>query len=669
MNKILTLTSIIVLALSILPAGFYVRSVAAQTKPKIRIEPVQIMKVPVGETFTVNVTVEDCVNVYAVQVYIRYDPEVLEAVSILEGPFLPSFGSTLLLLNETKEDLEATPPYAEVRFTDSLMGDVPGANGSGLLFNVTFRVLSDGSSHLHFVEYVPKSGGDGTYFVDRNSNEIYPELYDGFYGTGVVEWTGTVYIRADGSIDPSDAPIITDENVTYTLTDNITSTADGIIVERDNIIIDGAGYVIQGISEYRYYLYRGIDLTERSNVTIKNVTIMMFCYGIYLNFSTYNSISGNDIKNNVDGIKLEYSSNNVIYKNNITESLSKGLYLDQSSNNSIIGNNIKASDLASILLDQSSNNRIAENNIANNYEGIVLVTSFNNNIIENTIKANNLFGISSFSSSGNNISGNSITNNRYGIELMDNSSNNTIWRNNIVKNDQGIVFGASCNNIIFHNNFIDNALQVYDLAWEYPPIGPSINIWDNGYPGGGNYWNDYTGIDLYSGPYQNLTGNDGIGDTQYTIDANNVDSYPLMAPFKAFETGVWDGTAYNVDVLSNSTVSDFKFNVDQKSISFNVSGDDGTIGFCRVTIPKSLLWVDDGWTILVDSQSITDYTKFEDENFTYLYFTYTHSTKTVTIKGTNVIPEFPSTTILTLFLLTTTILVILTRYRRLKHRK
>ena len=28
------------------------------------------------------------------------------------------------------------------------------------------------------------------------------------------EWTGTVYIRADGSIDPPNAPIITYDNIT-----------------------------------------------------------------------------------------------------------------------------------------------------------------------------------------------------------------------------------------------------------------------------------------------------------------------------------------------------------------------------------------------------------------------------------------------------------------------
>ena len=64
-------------------------------------------------------------------------------------------------------------------------------------------------------------------------------------------WTGgTIYIRADGSIDPPDAPIITYDNVTYTLTDNITSSADGIVVERDNIILDGGGYTVQGVGAY-----------------------------------------------------------------------------------------------------------------------------------------------------------------------------------------------------------------------------------------------------------------------------------------------------------------------------------------------------------------------------------------------------------------------------------
>jgi hypothetical protein len=52
----------------------------------------------------------------------------------------------------------------------------------------------------------------------------------------------------------------------------------------------------------------------------------------------------------------------------------------------------------------------------------------------------------------------------------------------------------------------------------------SPNIWDDGYPSGGNYWSDY------STKYPSATevDNSGIWNTPYVIDANNTDHYPLM---------------------------------------------------------------------------------------------------------------------------------------------
>jgi hypothetical protein len=59
------------------------------------------------------------------------------------------------------------------------------------------------------------------------------------FNVQTVRASGTVYIRADGSIDPPSAPIYTPDNVTYFLNGSITSDADGIVIERDNIVIDG----------------------------------------------------------------------------------------------------------------------------------------------------------------------------------------------------------------------------------------------------------------------------------------------------------------------------------------------------------------------------------------------------------------------------------------------
>jgi len=120
------------------------------------------------------------------------------------------------------------------------------------------------------------------------------------------------------------------------------------------------------------------------------------------------------------------------------------------------------------------------------------------------------------------IIGNTIVLNKGGISLLF-GGNHTISNNIISSSYYGINIIYSENNKIFHNSFLNNTQHVY--------ITGSINNWDNGYPSGGNYWSDYAGADSYSGPYQNETGSDGIGDIPYTIDASNRDNYPLMTPY------------------------------------------------------------------------------------------------------------------------------------------
>ena len=111
----------------------------------------------------------------------------------------------------------------------------------------------------------------------------------------------------------------------------------------------------------------------------------------------------------------------------------------------------------------------------------------------------------------NNVIGSNIG----GLFLLGN--NNTIVGNAISNNEfYGICLVYSHNNKINHNNIVNNTENGYD------GYGTG-NVWDNGYPSGGNYWSDYTGND---------TNRDGIGEDPYNIPGGDgVDRYPLMEPW------------------------------------------------------------------------------------------------------------------------------------------
>ena len=286
---------------------------------------------------------------------------------------------------------------------------------------------------------------------------------------------GTIIIQADGTVWPPGAHItnVNGANVYYLFWDNIT---DSIVVERDNIVLNGAGFVLEGTGTGS-----GVTLTGRSNVTVKTIKIRNFQTGINLTSSSGNKLYANKITNTTHGILLYSSSGNSISANTITNSTDDGIDLSGSSSNTISANTItNSTDDGIDIHDLSNSNSISSNTIYHNGFGIYL---------------------SSFSS-GNSIFGNTIANNLYGIYIS----------------------GTSGGNFVFRNNFIDNTIQA-DIY--------SVNAWDDGYPSGGNYWSNYNGVDLFKGAGQNVAGCDEIGDTAYTVAASNIDHYPLLNPYTA----------------------------------------------------------------------------------------------------------------------------------------
>jgi nitrous oxidase accessory protein len=120
-----------------------------------------------------------------------------------------------------------------------------------------------------------------------------------------------------------------------------------------------------------------------------------------------------------------------------------------------------------------------------------------------------------------------------------------IIRNNSICNNNGIGLSITADNfgnIIYHNNFLENDQNAYDNCnniW-YPAT--ENNTWYNATLLEGNYWSDYTGIDVDG---------DGIGDTPYNIsDSSNQDLYPLMQPWGEndgiYKAGIY-GTGGNSD--------------------------------------------------------------------------------------------------------------------------
>ena len=355
-----------------------------------------------------------------------------------------------------------------------------------------------------------------------------------------------------------------------------------------------------------------------SGITVKNVNLTRNNFGV-LFWSTCNStIENANISDNWVGVGLILSNhtklNNCVVANNSEEGI-----VSMGDDNNITGNVIKSNGRTALWLYSSNRNIINNNTISNNGESSIGLESSCNNTITNNEILSNVGGISLYSFSGNNtIHDNTVFDSREtGIQLTFHSESN----------------------LIYHNNFINNTRQAYP---------ESTNVWDDGYPSGGNYWSDYTGVDLYSSSEQNQSGSDGIGDIPYTIDR-----YPLVGMFSDFNAT----SEYRVQTICNSSMSGFTSN--GTSVSFNVTGEEGTAGFCRICIPTALM--NATYRVFVNGTEVQcNLLPCSNSTHSYLYFTYSHSTKEIVI-----IPELTSLIILPLFMIATLIIVTIFSKKRI----
>ena len=236
---------------------------------------------------------------------------------------------------------------------------------------------------------------------------------------------------------------------------------------------------------------------------------------IYVYSGTYTENIKINKSINLIGENKETTIIHGIKGNNIIK-ISKEVPLDYISNVNISGFKIlqtPVNNYIGIFVEYANNCKITDCIIKDSSYGIWMKQTDTSTISGITIENSETGILLSLYSEDNTIKENIIINNNLGISLQDYSNNNVIQSNDIVEHSKyGLWVLGNCNsNLIYHNDLYNNEKNANDEG---------SNTYDNGYPSGGNYWDDYNGND--NSPQ------DGIGDTPYNIPGgSNQDRYPL----------------------------------------------------------------------------------------------------------------------------------------------
>jgi parallel beta-helix repeat protein len=216
-----------------------------------------------------------------------------------------------------------------------------------------------------------------------------------------------------------------------------------------------------------------------------------------------------------------YGAPNGVVNNSLFENGDTGILASSSDNLRIDNNTIVSQSFAGMMFSDCSMVEVADNHL-DLIETAGFFASYSNNVSvhDNIITNVNGLAMTAFITDDVSFVRNNASSSAFCGLFVNDTRNVTIQENNFTMNSRfGLYIGNVSTAMVFHNRFIGNGEQAFQ--------GPNTTslAWDDGYPSGGNYWSDYTGLDGDA---------DGIGDTPYSVAGGGTDRYPFMTESLVF---------------------------------------------------------------------------------------------------------------------------------------
>lgn len=243
---------------------------------------------------------------------------------------------------------------------------------------------------------------------------------------------------------------------------------------------------------------------ESSNNLIQNNVFKEIHYGIYIHKGRLNRIVDNQITGSNghfsakgNGVHLYYAEDTELIGNVIGQ-VQDGIYFDFAKDTIVKGNKVEGSRYGYHIM-YAKKGLLDDNISTKNITGIMIMDAEDFNLTDNVIAENLDYrghGILVFDSDRINILNNRVTFNNTGLSLQDardSKIENNIFAGNYIGLD---LKDKNERNTMINNNFIGNIVQT--------KIFTSVEPMDLN--GQGNYWDDYSGMDLNG---------DGIGEIPY----------------------------------------------------------------------------------------------------------------------------------------------------------